>query len=212
MYFDAKQVEAERKGKPFKHPEYLKGVMEIFDVQSVQKVKEKKLKIVYSEKNFEMEIKLNSTEERDLWIQSFELLQKHLQIKYPERKKKEASWKPSEVSQDCFCDLYSLGYFANEHRLEADDMFACKKIKINSKDVSNQDLAFRMAHSIVVVNEVKSWMFLISSRPLNQIAYYEKELQLESRFLPTWCTFDTIYVSNEENKNETSYNNKYEMK
>lgn len=48
-------------------------------------------------------------------------------------------------------------------------------------------------HKSTVTMYQKRWLYLISSRPLMENEYVNQEIQLESKILPSFISFDTIY-------------------
>lgn len=112
--------------------------------------------------------------------------------------------------------LQNSGFIFNDKK-EEDLSHKCLSLKNISKDnfpdLSDQHIKDRIQYGFLEKRHKsklefyqKRWVFLTSSRPLNDYAYEADEESLEHNILPNWMDFDILYyfkAENEEDKSES---------
>ncbi len=90
-------------------------------------------------------------------------------------------------------------------------MISAKGIKRHLENIPSEIIDSRMICGFLhkrpkssVENYQKRWVFLISSRPLNEKEYDTDDFSLEEKILPSFLMFDNIYYYKVENEKDSS--------
>ncbi len=176
----------------------IKGQISFNQISSIQIEKEDFIfSFNFNERKFIL--KADSNELRDKWVYIINLLVNKNKINnnnYIETNSNRIKNKIEDLTKSKVLILNNHGYQINkEEELESNNLLSIFKIDelLSLKAPKIQD---RIYHSFIYFENIKMWLFIFSSRPLDESKYLEDEKTLKKNILKKWLKFDTLFIFN----------------
>ena len=180
----------------------IKGQVSFNQISSIQKEKEDFIfSFNFNKRKFIL--KADSNELRDKWVYIInELINKNKinnNNNNIETNSNRIKNKIEDLTKSNVKILKNHGYEINkEEELESKNLLSIYKIDelLSLKAPKIQD---RIYHGFIYFENIKMWLFIFSSRPLDESKYLEDELTLNKNILKKWLKFDTLFIFNIKN-------------
>ena len=180
----------------------IKGQISFNQISSIQIEKEDFIfSFNFNERKFIL--KADSNELRDKWVYIIKELINKNKINNNnnniETNSNRIKNKIEDLTKSKVLILNNHGYQINkEEELESNNLLSIFKIDelLSLKAPKIQD---RIYHGFIYFENIKMWLFIFSSRPLDESKYLEDELTLNKNILKKWLKFDTLFIFNIKN-------------